>query len=168
MKMINVKTVGGWIAGSAALIMLGSSVAQADESHWVAGSVCEATNGGYASQVVGGFGAVANKSTSGALQVSCPMFPDHFNYSFIDVTVSVTKNTPAAMNCAEVSRDFGNTSGVVTSQSVSGSGIKSFNFTGIDTQNWLFHTVRCDIPKAGSSSSGSRTLVNGYNYIEHN
>lgn len=96
------------------------------------------------------------------------MAPDHFNNSLIDVTVSVTKKTAAAMPCAVVSRDFSNTSGVITSQSISGTGVKAYSFPNIDTQQWLFHTVRCDIAKAGSSNASTRTLVNGYNYLEHN
>lgn len=161
------KAVRGW-AVLRLVMLLGTSAANADDSHWVPGAACEAIDGKYASQVVGGFGAVGNKSTGAGLLVSCPIAPNHFAYSTMDVNVSVTKTTAASMTCAEVSRDFSNSAGVLTSQSVSGSGTKSFNFSGLDTQTWLFHSVRCDIPKAGSSVPSSRTTLNGFNYLEYN
>lgn len=163
----NIKTVNAW-AVVGAVMVLGTSAAHADDSHWVPGAACEAIDGKYASQVVGGFGAVGNKSTGGNLSVSCPIAPNHFAYSTMDVNVSVTKTSAASMTCAEVARDFSNSAGVLTSKSVSGTGSKSFNFSGLDTQTWLFHSVRCDIPKAGSASASSRTTVNGYNYLEYN
>jgi hypothetical protein len=167
MITFNGRKLRGWTVAKM-VIALGSSVACADDSHWVPGAACEAIDGNYASQVVGGFGAVGNKSTGGKLLVSCPIAPNHFGYSTMDVNVSVTKTSAVSMTCAEVGRDFSNSSGVLTSQSVSGTGSKSFNFSGLDTQTWLFHSLRCDIPKAGSTTPSSRTTVNGYNYVEYN
>lgn len=163
----NIKAVSASAVVSMVMV-LGTAAAHADDSHWVPGAACEAIDGKYASQVVGGFGAVGNKNTGGNLSVSCPIAPNHFGYSTMDVSVSVTKTSAASMTCAEVGRDFSNSAGVLTSQSVSGAGTKSFNFSGLDTQTWLFHSVRCDIPKAGSTSPSSRTTLNGYNYLEYN
>lgn len=140
----------------------------AEGSRWVSGAACEAINGSYSAQSLGGFGAVANKSTTAALQVGCPTAPDHFNYSFIEVTVSATKKTSAAMSCAVFSRDFGNTAGVVKTRSTTATGNVAFNMPDIDIQTWLFHTIRCDIPQAGGSGGNTRSLVNGYNYREYN
>lgn len=153
------------LAGLAALF---ATAANAESSRWVSGAACEAINGNYSAQSLGGFGAVANKSTTSALQVGCPTAPDHFNYSFIEVTVSATKRTRANMSCAVFSRDFGNTSGVVKTRSSTAMGNVSFNIPDIDIQNWLFHTIRCDIPAAGGSGGNTRSMVNGYNYREYN
>lgn len=139
--------------------MLFSAAAGAAEES-LAGSACEAINGAYAAQNVGGFGALANKSTTATLQVNCPI-PAYYP-SGLSVQVSVTKGTAASMTCAVISRNWPNTSGTVTSKVVSGTGSHSLNF-GTLPQNDI-NSVRCDIPKAGSSSTASRTMVNAYYY----
>lgn len=153
------------VTGLAAVL---ATTVTAEESHWVSGAACEAINSNYSAQSLGGFGAVANKSTTASLQVGCPIAPDHFNYNYIEVTISATKKTNATMSCAVFSRDFGNTAGVVKTRSSSATGNVSFNMPDIDIQTWLFHTIRCDIPKAGGSGGNTRSLVNGYNYREYN
>lgn len=152
----------------AALAGVFTTAVTAEESHWVSGAACEAINSNYSAQSLGGFGAVANKSTTASLQVGCPTAPDHFNYNYIEVTVSATKKTSAPMSCAVFSRDFGNTAGVVKTRSSTATGNVSFNMPDIDIQTWLFHTIRCDIPKAGGSGGSTRSSVNGYNYREYN
>lgn len=152
----------------ASLAAVFAAAATADESHWVSGAACEAINSNYSAQSLGGFGAVANKSTTASLQVGCPIAPDHFNYNYIEVTISATKKSNATMSCAVFSRNFGNTAGVVKTRSSSATGSVSFNMPDIDIQTWLFHTIRCDIPKAGGSGGNTRSQVNGYNYREYN
>lgn len=156
MKM---KVANGARALACVVPMLFSAAAGAVEES-LSGSACEATNGAYAAQSVGGFGALANKSTTTALQVNCPI-PAYYP-SGLSVQVSVTKGTAASMTCAVISRNWTNTSGTVTSQVVSGTGSPSFNFGGLPQDD--INSVRCDIPKAGGSSAASRTMVNAYYY----
>lgn len=155
--------MSGELAAVAVAMMLGSSAVHADGSaDDVAGSACEAVNGNYASQVTTSVGAVGNRSTTGTLQVNCPMVTDLFNFNKLNVQVSVQKGTAASMSCAVVTRSWDNTSGTVNSLAISGAGHQDYGF--YDVPHWVFSTVRCTIPNATTTNSATRSWVNGYSY----
>lgn len=153
-------TVGGGLASVVAVMALGTSAAQATD--FVPGSACAPANGSTSAYVTVN-GAIGNRSTSSGLVVNCPLFTT-WTYSNIAAVVSATKNTTATMSCTLVSRNFTNTSGATTSQSLTGTGPKTFSLPSI-AQNY-FNSVRCNIPNAGSTNLASVSWVNGYYYWE--
>lgn len=153
-------TVGGGLAAVAAVMALGTSAAHATD--FIPGSACAPANGSTSAYVTVN-GAIGNRSTSSALVVSCPMVTT-WSYSNIAAVVSATKNTAATMSCTLVSRNFANTSGATVSQSLTGTGPKTFSLSSI-VQNY-FNSVRCNIPNAGSTNLASVSWVNGYYYWE--
>ena len=154
----------GWTIGGAAALMFVTTGVQAASS-FIPGSGCEATNSAYASQVVGGAGAVSNKNTASTLQVSCPMTTDLDSFTHVHAAAAVTKNTAAPMTCAVVTRTADNTAGTITSKSQGGVGFVPYFFDNVPQNH--FNSVRCDIVKAGNANANSRTFVNGYWYHQH-
>lgn len=155
-----------------ALLMLSANMAQADESHWVPGSACEAMDGAYASQVALTT-AVANKSTTNSLRVTCPLFVNNSfssSYDFMDVEIVATKKTNESMTCAVENRNWENTGGTISQRTFQGEGVKIFVFASIPVYPSLYsvHAIRCSIPKAGGTSAATRTTLNAYNFYEYN
>jgi hypothetical protein len=153
--------VSGGLTAVAMVAVLGTPVAMA--TTFVAGSACQAVNGNYGSQVLTSNGAVSNRSTTGSLQVSCPI-PSYINTyidegSVLDIGVMVRRNTSALMTCAAVSRREDDMSGFVVSQTGRGT---SFYFDNVHTLG--FNTVRCTIPTAATSSPSRRNSITGYTY----
>lgn len=157
-RTVSITTLGGALAAIGAIMMLDTSVAHADDYSYSPGSACATANGRSAAYVTAD-GAIGNRSTSSDLVVNCP-FVLPSPSAGITGDVSVTKNSSATMRCALVTRNWTNTSGQIESQSLSGTGHKTFELHWINKD--YFTSVRCNIPPAGSTGLSSVTWVNGY------
>lgn len=144
---------GSLIAKAAGILVttysvLGAFGAQAD--YYMSASNCEAV-GSPANLRVSAIGTIYNSSTTNTQTVSCPLAA--FDSAAIFLDVYLTKRTTGTATCYLVSRRKNGTAGYTIPMSVSGTGYQRLNWDYEPSSiGNVFTSVRCDLPKAASSS----------------
>lgn len=109
-------------------------------------------------------GEAFNKNTSSSLDVVCPVMLLS-NVSKLDVSLFLKKATSETVNCFVHSRYDDGSGGAVKTGSASGSGAKIVYIGG--AAHYSTATAGCQLPKATSTSTSSRTGIVSYSASEY-